>query len=575
MSKYDQINAFTYNTFKVKRDGKWGIADINFNEIINCQFGSIKDWKNNFSIVSLFGDEMLKSYKDNDIIDHGNGMFGLINDKCEFIIPVKYICFENLFSNYYLIVEYDESHFYGFRGIYDVKNKLEILNCIYKEINHIEKNILEICLDVFTNDIRSNRYFNSQKYYSHLERIKKYIYIKDGIIYCDNENTIQLTCDIEYTREDSYISVYSKNKQGLLNKYRELIVGPKYLTIGLFKEGLSVVSIVTNNSNFAYLFGIINESGLEILNCEYDEINDFYCGISRIMQNNKYGFVNKNGELICKCIFDFADDFENNVSLVVTKDESGTKNYSLIDINGNYIINGYDKIEKIKGSKFYFIVTNNEKSGLIDLNCNTVIPLIYDFIDPDCLENNILIAKLNDKYGAIDYVGNVIISFYYFKLYTFCCGMARFETPIINDRSVTGYINKDNTIIIPPIYHEASDFINGKAYVSIYDENSSYPLEMYQDEIIDKKGNVLETTHRMIDYSEDDDYDHSLHYVYEEDCKPNYYNDELDMDQQSLSYWDNLEIDDSSFYFNDDFDDNDDHDDDRIMFSEPCEEDEI
>jgi hypothetical protein len=268
-------------------------------------------------------------------------------------------------------------------------------------------------------------------------------------------------------------------------------------------------------------FGLIDENGVLVIPCEYD----------------------KSGKIIIDLIYEEVTGFQDNVAIVKTliKSENNLvihSCYGLLDKKGNFIINHYDYIRKTDND--LYVVEKDKKYGAVDKIGSFVIPLIYDYMDTNLSDDKLIVSKLGGKYGILDYCGKIIIPFMYENLRNFSDGLACFEIIRDDGTQKVGYINKKNEIIIPPIYHEGYDFNDGNAEVRIYLDSSTDRFSRYIDIIIDKKGIELERVEgeeEIEDYSEnysmadypDDSFSHN-----------SYYNDGLDMDQQSKEYWEDL-----------------------------------
>lgn len=107
-----------------------------------------------------------------------------------------------------------------------------------------------------------------------------------------------------------------------------------------------------------------------------------------------------------------SDDFTNNKTvlndmLIVTKNQD--KYYAVIDVKGNVIIEPkYDYIEYLPNSGD-FLVTNNNKVGIISAKRETKVQILYDSLELIDNDSGLYLAKRDDKYGVIDSKGNIKI----------------------------------------------------------------------------------------------------------------------------------------------------------------------
>ena len=104
-----------------------------------------------------------------------------------------------------------------------------------------------------------------------------------------------------------------------------------------------------------------------------------------------------------------SDDFNNqktvlNDMLVVTKEQD--KIYAVIDTKGNAVIEPkYDNIEYLPYSGD-FLVTSNNKVGIISAKRETKIPISYDSLELIDSDSGLYLAERDKKYGVVDSNGN-------------------------------------------------------------------------------------------------------------------------------------------------------------------------
>ena len=93
--------------------------------------------------------------------------------------------------------------------------------------------------------------------------------------------------------------------------------------------------------------------------------------------------------------------------MVVKK--AGQEKYGVVDLDGNQILEPkYDKIEYMPVSGD-FLVTNNNKVGIISKNGETKVQLMYDSIELMDQKLGLYLAKKDGKYGVLDKAGNIKI----------------------------------------------------------------------------------------------------------------------------------------------------------------------
>ncbi len=91
-----------------------------------------------------------------------------------------------------------------------------------------------------------------------------------------------------------------------------------------------------------------------------------------------------------------------------------TKFHKLIKDRQYQLVGGFDTVQK-KPLLMYAKVVKNNKWGFIDLNCNEVIPAVYESVSR-FRENGLTVVYKNEKAGIIDLHGKVIIKTVYKKV---------------------------------------------------------------------------------------------------------------------------------------------------------------
>lgn len=509
---FQQIREFSDSCFRVCRNNLWGIINKKGDLVLNCQYNVIYDLTEKGAIVANTIIEM-RTEKCDVVLELGFENYGLIGADGQTLIPMQYTSFINIANNLY-VVKKSINGFNDFAyGLYDIEKKQESIPCIYSSIEHVGNNVFKTAIEVVSFE-QSNL-----KWYKSKEKRRKFIKcLLDvngrSIINC-NETLISFPSALICEKSDKYYLVCQESKQGLMDLNGKLIIEPKYKTIETFYDGLAIVSICipdNKNSNIeVHKLGLININGTEILSCEYDEITRFRKGITCYKNNNLYDLINKNGKIL---------------------------------------INSCEIIYEVSNSDELFIVSKNEKYGVINSIGTLTIPMIYDNIDSHSSNNEeikILIAKIGDKYGVIDFKGNICIPFVYDAINQFYDGISRFE--IINEEGdlKTGYINSQNKVVIPAIYDEGCNFCLGdETHVySIIEVNDSY--KKYYEIRIDKNGNELNRELIIDDYYYHNVKSNNSEYV-ESECYDEersifnspFYDDNLDLDQQSPDFWDDV-----------------------------------
>lgn len=261
---------------------------------------------------------------------------------------------------------------------------------------------------------------------------------------------------------NSYITVYTGGKWGVVNSKGETIIDPSYDDMIIIPDSSKPVFIcqtnvnieegkydskaidekakqlfdsyekvealqnIDNNNIVSYdtnalrvlkngKYGLINFSGKELLGCEYEAINPLK-GVKNSLvtyKDGKYGLVDNSGNVIIENkyqeITPLTDKYEDGY---IVKDGDG--NYGLINYNKKQVLEcKYGKIYNVYGSDLY-VVRRNGNTQLI--NSDGEVKLENKFTTVKSIDSGNLIIEKNSKYGVITSEGDTKIEAIYDEL---------------------------------------------------------------------------------------------------------------------------------------------------------------
>ena len=287
--------------------------------------------------------------------------------------------------------------------------------------------------------------------------------------------------------------VDNHTRYGLINKKAEDILPPIFQWLKLLDNGLYKFKLDDR-------YGLVNSKGKIVVPNKYYSIGKFDDGLPvvTIKIGEKY-----DGEV--KCLFGLMDDCGNEI-LPPVYEYMGKKSEGVVVLMKNHLWGLYD----IKTHKINIILNVNylgiNKGGL----CRFNVGGIFD----------VETFKINGgTWGFINTDGQIVISPQYERVLGFSEGIAG-----VKKDGRWGFIDVNGAIIVPCEYDEVdSSFCAGKGRL------------VKDDEVVvfDKNGNQISS------HEQENDEDN---YYGGYDDTPSiydnpYYNDNLDMDQQSIDFW--------------------------------------
>lgn len=220
-------------------------------------------------------------------------------------------------------------------------------------------------------------------------------------------------------------------------------------------------------------YGYVSKNGEEVIPCKYDYAESFDGGYARVgivkYENDEkyslYGLIDKNGKEILSCQYDNITMLGNCIE--VRCDEK----LRLCDFSGNVISSEYDFIFDIYNTddnEWVYIVELDDKVGCISEKGDELIPLMYDMIFwMHTEENKILLTAVDEDDDATwlyNTKGEKLVCLgEYSKLLQYnSCGLIP-----IKEGDKYGYVDYAGNIVLPIIYDQVTEFgNNGLALIS-------------------------------------------------------------------------------------------------------------
>jgi len=181
----------------------------------------------------------------------------------------------------------------------------------------------------------------------------------------------------------------------------------------------------------------------------------------------KYGKIDLKGNWIIQPLFDDLDEssvFEKDDLIIATLDGE----VGCIDLAGNWVIAPeYTSVEK--SGRFFIVGIEDYQKGVIDKSANWVLKPVFKNIRRT-LNCDKWLVSVEDKWGVVDIKGNQAVKCVFEELHYFVSINGReLAAAKLNDKY--GYINNVGQWVLSPIYDEAEQFDErGFAVISISDK---------------------------------------------------------------------------------------------------------
>jgi len=241
-------------------------------------------------------------------------------------------------------------------------------------------------------------------------------------------------------------------------------------------------------------YGFVDKTGKEIIPCKYDIAWDFSEGTAKVCLNDKWGLIDTTGQELTEIKYDYIGNFNEGIAKV----EADILYCGFLDNTGMEITHlNYLNCEDFHDN-FAAVEDTNGLNGFIDKTGKEVIPLKYHWIghfnnglapfaqqvDDDYylgyldeygneLEKNhetnakyyggLYTDKQDDKYGLLNSKGEIVVPYIYNNIENFINGFAQ----VTDTSGYLGFMDRTGNIITPLKYYEVNDFsVDGFARVS-------------------------------------------------------------------------------------------------------------
>ncbi len=274
---------------------------------------------------------------------------------------------------------------------------------------------------------------------------------------------------------DSYIHATLKGKKGMIDSKNKIIIPFEYSNVGTpchTSNGYSIIWVEKDGK-----LGIYNDDGKELQPCDIDkayilteynstELSYTDCPSTDyiyIVRNGLTGLISGSTfETIIPCMYEYLSPIKTSKAFYKANGKWG-----IIDTNNKTIqLAIYDNVEidgstlseqKMPSMAFQsnMYVRNNGKVGMLKANGEDFIPVKYDSLG--MYSDNMLVAKVGDKYGFLNEEGKETVPFVYSQAHNYSEGLAA----VVDEHGKFLFIDKlGNVAIKPKKYDRVDDFQN-------------------------------------------------------------------------------------------------------------------
>ena len=449
---------------------------------------SVLKYKENgkYGIIDFEGKKITKpiyesieslEYREGTLLVEQNGKFGLININGKEIIETEYDQIES--DAYYTTKnDYMEAGFI-------VKNKTDE-GYRYGYINKEGKEILE---PEYNEINRITEIKDDENIYLLVSKNAKYGILKN------NKEIVPIEYEeIEFNKANNLLIVQKNTKQGVLS-----LDGTEILPTDFDYILCTANKITAKKGETIEVYNAKGERQESIYENSIETANENY--IITIDAEDKFGIVNKDGQTLIKNKYEYIEYAFGNYFIVTENGKVG-----VIDINKGEVIEfKYDIIQKVKNKDILQAIISNTNTIEIYNNKmekqvsikNAILYTYDDYIklisdsdmkylddygniisNKDILQNNKLFAyNKNGKWGFVDRGENIVVE----AIYDIVTEFNQYGFAGVKKDNKWGVVNEEGQVIVEPSYKIE---FNEPEFIGKYCRlNFGYGFEYYTDEL--------------------------------------------------------------------------------------------
>ena len=418
---FDECSDFTDGVAVVGKNKKYGIVDSDFNVIVSLKYDEVV-------IV------------DNDLfcIRTGN-LWGFADSKGNTILPPTLSSYGEFYGTYFkdavttdgkkIYVYIDRSKeftsihtfdkiFYMNEGVapfYDngkwgyIKKNGEIIACskefeelgVFTEgMGLIKKNGLYGFIDIYGNEKIPYIYEEVDIFINGFAKVQ--LNGKWGII----DSLGQLRADYEYDEISDFTNNFAVVRKGIKNNVLDTSFNKKFEDTPIFiREYTSEIGedymIFKENHKYGYLYLGNEENRKAEIPASFDYALPFKKGFAKVRIDNNYAIINTDGEYVLPPIFSTLSSFDYfgiAEYSVYYNIQDMTKTGFLVRNNDIIMVMAYDSLKLL--DRQTFLVSNDNKFGIVNISNDVIIPLAYSSIQP--IGENLYIIESEGLYQLAD-----------------------------------------------------------------------------------------------------------------------------------------------------------------------------
>jgi hypothetical protein len=488
------VSSIIQNKLVPFRSGnKWGYSDMHGDIVIPCQYDEVCFFKSDPYLVAMgYNNE-----QDQLALVRNETSWGVINIKGDVILPVNYTSISLYISEGLALATSHEGV-----GIYSLENGSRTIPYYFDKVvplspywlvsrnnqvglvdNNGNEMVPAIYEDIITIESRSNGISRlglkkdglwalfSDKLKPLTSFVFDYIadYANDYIEVSLNEKigfigiNGETTCEAKYSWVEPCDSMYAiaciNNRVGVITYLGDILIPFEFSCISTIHNNL----LLLEGSNGLHIFNFKDLSLTSFTWC--NKLSSFTHGVAVYSVNGKSGLIDANLNIVTPPLYDKVCSITSGTADVFLKQKWGA-----IDLSGNIIVPFMvdDELYQLAKINSFWLPNTNDPNEILQ-----------DYFDND--EDDIITFSQNEKMGAINFQGKVVIPFQYDSINS--SAFSKNVFPVEKDGKWGAFNTALNKEVIPPKYPYLTPFVKNFAVVksSVYAHFGDSSYSGYKD----------------------------------------------------------------------------------------------
>jgi hypothetical protein len=399
-AEYTSLYSYNSKVFSLCKDKYCGVIDSTGKTIIPFLYSKVQEFSPTSFLVTQY-DTITKT-----------STVGICNYQHQFLLPMEYATANiNIYSNQTFLI-LSKTGKYGamnkelqtivpfeYQSLYQNPGKAQLVGMKENKYGYLDLkgNVLAPCEYDTKIEWRN-------KWYEITQKNKKY-----GVVDTNYHTILPFEYDYLWFTNDTLLTYKQNQLYGLMHLNGTQILAPMYESIGIWQNNFCVRK--------KGIYAVIDQTGKEIIpfSKSYNYIEPPIKGVIKVTKNGVdnsmlYGYINDEGKELVPIKYHELSPY--NKTMVVTL--NGKK--GIIDDENKVIMPlMYDSIQKNKiNNDDYCLVYLNKKCGIMNSKYQLITPIVYDTVLVDVNSYEIFrykrtIVVKDGKKGIIDEKGSEIV----------------------------------------------------------------------------------------------------------------------------------------------------------------------